>query len=167
MADNVVFNKSATNRYRGTDQSGQCGRLGNGRTTDHQKRSDAPKKQACSSLCQSGERSARSKAAGTCHAQSVTAITIQQLSGCVIAFPTQRSDGQTKKGPTPSRANFLGSPRSNGRSGEPSSISGGATDMSNKCCTIWAESSRPEKASSGEAIASQKVASPLVKAKAR
>src|SRR5262249_53222085 len=63
--------------------------------------------------------------------------------------------------------NFLGSPRSNGRSGEPSSISGGATDMSNKCCTIWAESSRPEKTSSGEAKTSQKNANPLLKAKAR
>ena len=36
--------------------------------------------------------------------------------------------------------------------------------MSNKCCTMWAESSRPENASSGDEIASQRVASPAVNA---
>ena len=135
--------------------------------TGHQKRSDAPKKQACSSLCHAVERSAKSKAAGTCQAQSVSAITLQQVNGCVIAVPTRRSAGHRRKGPTPSRANFLGSPRSSGRSGEPSRISGGATDRSNRCCTMWAERRKPENASSGEAIASQKVASPPANAPAR
>src|SRR5262245_48735595 len=107
MADNVVFNRSATSKYTGTDQSGQCGRCGNGRTTCHQNKSEAPKKQACSSLCHAGERSARSKATGTCQAQSVTAITIQQFKGFVSACPTRISAGQTRKGPNPSRVNFL------------------------------------------------------------
>jgi hypothetical protein len=46
-------------------------------------------------------------------------------------------------------------------------MSGGATDKSNKCCTIWAESRKPEKASSGDAIAVQKLASPPANANAR
>src|SRR5207248_10883447 len=109
---------------------------------------------------QAGERSARSNAAGTCQTRSVTAIMSQQFSGFVSVVPTRRSAGQVKNGPTPSRANFLGSPRKRGRKGAPSRISGGATDISNRCCTMCAESSRPEKASSGEAIASQTVPRP-------
>ena len=85
-------------------------------------------------------------------------------SGCC---PARRSAGQVKNGPTPSRANFLGSPRNRGSNGAPSRISGGATDISNRCCTMWAESSRPENASSGEAIASQSATRPPTKANER
>src|SRR5262249_51711367 len=148
-------------------QSGHRGRLGNGRTTGHQNSSDAPKKQACSTLCQIGERRVRSNAAGTCQAHSVMAVIIQQLTGCVSLSEARRNAGQTRKGPTPSRANFLGNPRSKGRSGPPSRIRGGATDKSNKCCTIWAESKKEESASRGEATASQRDATPPMNANKR
>src|SRR6266404_7175437 len=102
-----------------------------------------------------------------CQTKSVSAIMSQQFSGLVSLCPACLKAGQVKNGPTPSRANFLGKPRNSGRNGVPSRISGGATDMSNKCCTMCAESSKPEKASSVEAIASQTVPRPARKASAR
>src|ERR1043166_4666815 len=148
----------------GTLQSGQQCRLGNGRTTGHQKRSAVPKKHACSNLCQPGERNASSKAAGTCHAHKLIAIANQQITGCVNASPNRRSAGQERNGPTPSCANFLGSPRNSGSRGAPSRISGGATVSSRRCCTICADNSRPENVSSGDAMATQSATSPPRKA---
>ena len=60
----------------------------------------------------------------------------------------------------PSRANDRGSPRKSGRTGEPIASRGGATISSKMCCIICAESSRPDRASSGEFTANQKQARP-------
>src|SRR4026209_2968985 len=103
MAESAVFSNSAARRQNGTDHSGKRGGLGKGRMTGHQKRSDAPRKHTCSALCHAEERSARSNAAGTCQAQSVTAIRTQQTDGRVTVFAARRNAGHVKNGPTPSR----------------------------------------------------------------
>src|SRR5262245_30323175 len=149
------------------DQSGQCEREGNGWMIGHQNNSAPPKKQACSTLCQAAERRARSKAAGTCQAHKLTTNASQPTIGCVSAQPKRRSEGQTRKGPRPSRAKVRGSPRSKGRNGAPSKISGGATDIRIKCCTMCAESSRPEKVSSGDTSAISNASSPARNAQRR
>src|SRR6516162_8124735 len=163
----MVLTMSAASRYSGKDQSGQCGREGNGRMTGHQNSSAPPRKQACSILCQNGARSANSKAAGTCQPQRLTISASQPTTGCVRAQPNRRRGGQTRKGPTPSRAKVRGSPRSIGSKGAPSRISGGATDISRRGCPMCAESSSPEKVSNGDTSAARSANSPAKNAERR
>src|SRR6266581_5026217 len=142
------------------DQRGQRGRNGKGRTTGNQNSKAALTKQKCSTLCQPNERRASSNAAGICHAHRVVAIKIQHAAGAISRCAILRNGIQWRNGAMPSRANDRGSPRKSGRTGEPSRRRGGATMSSKMCCTICAESSRPDRASSGEFTASQKETKP-------
>ena len=54
------------------DHRGQRGSEGYGWTTGHQKRMEVERKQKCSTSCQASERSASSKAEGTCQAMRAT-----------------------------------------------------------------------------------------------
>ena len=142
------------------DQRGQRGRYGKGHTTGHQNSKAALTKQTCSTLCQPDERRASSNAAGICHPHRVDIIKIQHAAGAVSRCAILRNGIQWRNGTMPSRATDRGSPRKSGRTGEPNRSRGGV-NMSNKmCCTICAESSRPDKASSGELTASQKETKP-------
>src|ERR1700761_8464724 len=61
--------------------------------------------------------------------------------------------GVRKKGPSPSRNTERGKARSSGTAGAPISSRGGATEISIRCCVIWATRNRPSKVSRGEATA--------------
>src|SRR5882724_10439694 len=145
------------------DQRGQRGRNGKGRTTGHQNSKAALTKQPCSTLCQPDERRASSNAAGICHPHRVDVIEIQHTAGAVSRCAVLRNGTQWRNGAMPSRANDRGSPRKSGRTGEPNRSRGGATMSSKMCCTICAESSSPDRASSGELTASQKETRPAKK----
>ena len=115
--------------------------------------SEVPKKQACSILCHESDRSASSNVAGICHASRTAEAAIQQTAGSVRTRPSHCAGGQRKSGPTALRIIHLGIARSSGSVGALSRIKGGATAMSNRCCTMCTESETSSNASSGEPTA--------------
>ena len=80
-------------------------------------------------------------------------IASQAKTGWVSTRNTRCNQGCGRRGPGRRAAADAAAPRSRGTAGAPSSSSGGATDISIRCCVIWAISSRSSSVSRGEAIA--------------
>ena len=163
VAARTMFTTSARSNVGGMDHAGQCGVKGQGRTTDHQKSSEPEKNITCSTPCQNGTRSASWYGPGKCQPHVATAMTARPTPGCARRCAPCRSRGQARNGPRASRTIRRGNPRNRGTIGAPRRISGGATDVSTRCCVMWAVRNRPERTSSGEAAASQSDVRPAEK----
>ena len=127
-------------------QAGQCGRVGQaGRPAT---RTGAPpkKKQRCSTSCQAVDRRPAGTGRGRCQPHIDSDKASQPTTGCVRL----RRSGAAAARPGTGRGRRAraqrGSPRSSGTIGAPSRMSGGATAMSRRCCTMCA---RQEEAREG------------------
>src|SRR5579863_9909337 len=133
-----------------TAHSGHCGRLGQGRTTGHQKRTPDPRKQTCSTMCQVGERKVSSYSGGACQPKVITTKRIHVTFGWVNHRPNFLHAVQSRNGRIHSRTTGRGSPINSGKNGFASKNSGGAIIISSRCWIMCTWSRRLEKVSSGE-----------------
>ena len=80
--------------------------------------------------------------------------------GCVKKVSRERNGRERYSGPIHTERIGFGSPRRSGKSGAPSHISGGATIIKRRCCTMWTWSSRDENVSIGDAKARKSAVRP-------
>src|ERR1700756_20968 len=101
--------------------------------TGHQNRVPDPRKQACSTMCQVGERKVSSYSGGACQPKVSTTKRIQVTFGWVNQRPNLLHTFHTRNGRIASRTIGRGSPVNSGKNGFASNKSGGAIIISRRC----------------------------------
>src|SRR4029077_9853873 len=122
----------ARKRYGRVHHCGAVEALGQGSTTGHQKRSPAPKKDACSIECHTSECIPNVNSVGTCHPMRVDAETIQHNTGWESVRPSLCANGRRNIGPSTIFPN-RGNPCQKASRGSPSRINAGAKVISSRC----------------------------------
>src|ERR1700741_4033249 len=128
--------------------------------TGHQNRVPDPRKQACSTMCQGGERKVNSYSGGACQPKVSTTNRIQVTFGLVNQHPNRLHAFHSRNGRINSRTNVSGRTVNRGKNGLHNNKSGGAIIISKRCWTMCAWSRRFENVSRGESSARKTVATP-------
>src|SRR5216684_1764137 len=157
-AERASQGKVARNRYRGAEERGKVAPRP-GLITGHQKRSPATKNVRCCTPCHGCDRMLSSSAGGTCNAMTTPVPTSQHRTGCVSERPSRRAAVERSSMTAAPRAG-CGKPRRNATRGVPRRISGAATVIKRRCCTMWNVSSAWSNAARGDAITIQRTSIP-------